>query len=89
MTAPEPHPFWCTRQGCGTRGWHTSHTLVVNGGDGGTVAHARLVQLIAADVANVVLTGPDDDDRAALLFTIRQARILRRFLWRLTQEAER
>jgi hypothetical protein len=98
MTAPDQHPHWCTRDGCATRGWHASARLLVHADELTTgqdlkadppAAAARLVQLTAGDTEpHLALTGGDLDDRAAMLLSVRQSRVLRRFLLRLVEMAE-
>jgi hypothetical protein len=98
MSAPIDHPSWCIGHGCEARGWHVSRRLTVDADMRTTgqdldvdqaAAALRLVQLLAADVEpHVTLTNADEDDRFALLLTLRQARILRRLLYRLTALAE-
>jgi hypothetical protein len=92
MTGPDglAHPTWCLRDGCETRGWHASRRLVVElTGNTGTTASVRLVQLVVGDAEPHITMAAGDDDAVALLFTIRQARILRRFLARLVELADR
>ncbi len=104
MTAADQHPHWCTGEGCGTRGWHASATLIIHADARTTgqdlavdrpAAAVRLVQLVAADAEPYItvngartLTGAGDEGPAMVL-SVRQVRILRRFLHRLTEEAER
>jgi hypothetical protein len=98
VTGPETHPSWCTGTGCFARGWHVSRALVVEADLRTTgqdlsadqrAAMVRLVQLLAGDSEpHVTLTDAQDDHRSALVLSVRQARILRRFLARLIEQVE-
>jgi hypothetical protein len=82
------HPFWCTRNGCVERGWHASRPLTAGWpGDVTEPVTVQLVQLLAPNTepSLTIFTGSTEP----LTLTIRQARIVRRFLGRLVQLAER
>ena len=89
LTDPAQHPTWCTRVACQARGWHTSSRMTVDQADDRTsVAYLSLVQLLAADTETHVVIAGADDAGVALLLTPQQARIMRRFLYRLVELAE-
>jgi hypothetical protein len=104
VTAAEQHPAWCDRTGCTARGWHASARLIVHADARTTgqdlkadepAAAARLVQLLASDAEPyvVVVTGArtqirDGDEGPGLVLSLRQSRILRRFVLRLVEQAE-
>jgi hypothetical protein len=99
VTAPNKHRHWCIGEDGAARGWHASPRLLVHADARTTgqdlksaeqAAAVRLVQLmVPGDVEpHLALTGGDLDDRAAMLLTVRQSRVLRRFLLRLVEMAE-
>jgi hypothetical protein len=90
VTGPGEHPHWCVGGNCNERGWHASRRLVVDlSGDGGAAANLRLVQLAVGDTEPFITLAGTNDEAPALVLTIRQAKILRRFLARLAELAER
>jgi hypothetical protein len=86
--SPDTHPLWCLRQGCTERGWHASRPLTAGQPDDlAEPVTVQLVQLVAPHTEpglTIATAGTEP-----LTLTIRQARILRRFLGRLVELATR
>jgi hypothetical protein len=90
MTVPTPdlqHPYWCLRRNCAELGAHTSRALVAADPDDTTdPVTVGLMQLLAGRARpQIGLTTPGD----AVLLSVDQARILRRYLGRLVDVARR
>jgi hypothetical protein len=98
VTAPTEltHPLWCLRERCAERGWHASRPLVARQAPDSDPLQAvtcRLIQLVGVDDVDpyVNLTAGTGGGAAGpeLVMSIQQARILKRFLGRLVEMAER
>jgi hypothetical protein len=89
VTGPAEHPHWCERNNCSDRGWHASRRLTLDlSGDSGAAVNLRLVQITVGDSEPHITLAGGGGETPAIALTIRQARILRRFLARLAELAE-
>ncbi|HEY3004203.1 MAG TPA: hypothetical protein VGJ44_17790 [Kribbellaceae bacterium] len=89
MTGPDEHPHWCVGGDCAARGWHASRRLTLDlSGDSGSAINLRLVQITVGDSEPHITLAGGGGEAPAIALTVRQARILRRFLARLAELAE-
>jgi hypothetical protein len=85
--APIQHPPWCLRIDCADRGYHAGRALTAAAELGTDPVSVQLVQLLAPHTfPELLLTAGAVE---AVPVTILQGRVLRRFLGRLVQQAQR